>query len=121
MIKRTLRKARLPYTEDVVELAGFFMAHPWALTGAIEHKIGQSVKAYERGDDQREQWYAEDVETLMSLIGVRLTWPGLYPTYVYQGEKPATMPPGLWRTEEYDLAGLWALLKDVRKYESEVE
>ena len=116
IIKRTLRKQRLPVSDDAEELAGYFMARPWACTAGIERALQNSARAYERGDTTAEQRYARQVETLMALLEVRLTWPGLYPTYIYMLPKPAKMPPGLFAREVYDLGALWRLLRDVRKY-----
>jgi hypothetical protein len=53
----------------------------------------------------------------MSLVGFKLDWPGLYPTYEYLAGKPDKMPPGLFCVTHYELGQVWRFLRDVRKYE----
>ncbi|KKL19087.1 hypothetical protein LCGC14_2469040, partial [marine sediment metagenome] len=114
IIKRTLRRMACP-VGDVKEQAGFFVANPWACTRSIMHTLELSAKAWERNDHRRENLHASHVEALMGLIGVRLTWPGLYPTYVLTFDKPDGVPPDLWAREHCSLSGLWMTLKAVRK------
>lgn len=117
IVKRTLRKMRLPANLEPHELAEAFIANPWQFSTGIERAIDASVKAYERNDSKTEQWKAEEIEVLFALLDVNLTWPGLYPTYVYMGEKPVAMPPGCFARESYDLSGLWWTIREVRKYQ----
>ena len=107
---------KLPVNDRVEELAGHFIAHPWSCTAGIERALTDSVRAYERGDTQRECLLGAHVACLMSLLGFKLDWPGLYPTYEYQKPKPAAMPPGLFAATHYDLGQVWRLIRDVRKY-----
>lgn len=117
IVKRGLRKMRLPVPDSHEALAAIFKVSPWEFSSGIERAIEESKRAYERNDTERERQKAEDVETLMALLCVQLDWPGLYPTYTYKGRKPPMMPPGLFAAESYSLNGLWALLRDIRKYE----
>ncbi len=116
IIQRSLRKMKLPTNDNVENLAGHFLAHPWSCTAAIERTLAKSAKAYECDDGQRERLLAHHVECLMSLIDFKLDWPGLYPTYEYTEPKPEKMPPGLFCETHYDLGQVWRFLKDVRKY-----
>lgn len=114
IIKRTLRKLDLPVSDDAGELAAFFLDAPWACTEAIRQRLDESVRAYERNDDVRHRCAAGHVEALMSLLDVRLDWPGLYPVYIYTGPRPHAMPPGTFCRDHYSLRQLWRLLMGMR-------
>jgi hypothetical protein len=110
IVKRALTKMRLPIPEDRQGLAAAFILAPWEFSSGIERAIEESKRAYERGDAQREQWKAEDVETLMALLNVQLDWPGLYPTYQYKGK----VPKGVRVVEGYQLSHVWSLIREIR-------
>jgi hypothetical protein len=108
IIKRTLVLMDVPFEDNPELLSGYFIAHPWACTKAIEGQIKRAIQTWEDGNNSgnpreldrcnaKSELQYSHVERLMSLIGVTLDYPGLYPCYNFNGRTHHTLAD-LWRT-----------------------